>query len=71
MKKITMLGVLLVLIVPALDGREGRSPMSDPQMTKEERAKLVFGVKIKARNPDGALKPGLPADARIDVSEKK
>jgi len=39
--------------------------------TKEERAKLVFGVKIKARNPDGALKPGLPADARIDVSEKK
>jgi HlyD family secretion protein len=39
--------------------------------TKEERAKLVFGVKIKAKNPDGALKPGLPADARIDVSEKK
>ncbi len=39
--------------------------------TKEERAKLVFGVKIKAKNPDGALKPGLPADARIDVSGNK
>jgi len=33
--------------------------------TKEERTKLVFGVKIEVDNPDGALKPGLPADARI------
>lgn len=33
--------------------------------TKEERTKLVFGIKIRVRNPDGALKPGLPADARI------
>jgi HlyD family secretion protein len=37
--------------------------------TKEERSKLVFGVKIEADNPDGALKPGLPADARIHTSE--
>lgn len=35
--------------------------------TKEERTKLVFGVKIEAENPDGALKPGLPADARLTI----
>jgi HlyD family secretion protein len=33
--------------------------------TKEERTKLVFGVKIEVDNSDGALKPGLPADATI------
>jgi HlyD family secretion protein len=33
--------------------------------TKEERTKLVFGVKIEADNADGTLKPGLPADVRI------
>jgi len=31
--------------------------------TKEERVKLVYGVKIKLENPDGLLKPGMPADA--------
>jgi HlyD family secretion protein len=35
--------------------------------TKEERTKLVFAVKIEVANPDGALKPGLPADARIST----
>lgn len=35
--------------------------------TKEERTKLVFGVKIEIDNPDGMLKPGLPADAKIFV----
>src|ERR1051326_5225130 len=33
--------------------------------TKEERTKLVFGVKIEIPNPDGELKPGLPADATL------
>ncbi len=33
--------------------------------TKEERTKLVFGVKLEVNNPDGTLKPGLPADAII------
>ena len=33
--------------------------------TKEERTKLVFGVKIEVNNPDGSLKPGQPADATI------
>jgi len=33
--------------------------------TKEERVKLVFGVKIKIDNKEGILKSGLPADAKI------
>jgi HlyD family secretion protein len=33
--------------------------------TKDERTKLVFGVKIKIANPDGALKAGIPADVTI------
>lgn len=31
--------------------------------TREQRAKLVFGVKISIPNPEGRLKPGMPADA--------
>ncbi len=31
--------------------------------TKDERVKLVFGIEITLPNPDGYLKPGLPADA--------
>jgi HlyD family secretion protein len=38
--------------------------------TKEERTKLVFGVKIEVENPDHALKPGLPADARINLAQR-
>ncbi|MFN0158724.1 MAG: HlyD family secretion protein [Bacteroidota bacterium] len=38
--------------------------------TKEERTKLVFGVRIEVENPDGSLKPGLPADAVLDVRSK-
>ena len=34
--------------------------------TKEERVKLVFGVKIEVENPDQELKPGMPADAVIE-----
>jgi HlyD family secretion protein len=33
--------------------------------TKEERVKLVFGVKVSVRNPHGDLKPGMPADVKI------
>jgi HlyD family secretion protein len=33
--------------------------------TREERVKLVFAVKVELSNPDGVLKPGLPADAVI------
>ncbi len=35
--------------------------------TKEDRVKLVFGVKVEIDNKDGLLKPGLPADAVIRV----
>lgn len=34
--------------------------------TKEERVKLVFGVKIEVPNAEGILKPGMPADAVIE-----
>jgi HlyD family secretion protein len=33
--------------------------------TKDERVKLVYGVKISIANPDGIFKPGMPADARL------
>jgi HlyD family secretion protein len=35
--------------------------------TKEERVKLVFGVKIEVDNPNQELKPGMPADAVIET----
>lgn len=31
-------------------------------LTTEERANLVFAVEVALENPDGALKPGMPAD---------
>jgi multidrug resistance efflux pump len=31
--------------------------------TQRDRLNLVFGVKVRVANPDGALKPGMPADA--------
>jgi HlyD family secretion protein len=34
--------------------------------TKKERVNLVFRIRIQVDNPDGALKPGMPADARVD-----
>ena len=38
--------------------------------TKEDRTKLVFGVKIEIPNPEQTLKPGMPADAIIEVNHK-
>jgi HlyD family secretion protein len=35
--------------------------------TEEERVKLVFGVKIKVKNENGELKPGMPADVKISL----
>jgi HlyD family secretion protein len=35
--------------------------------TREQRVKLVFGVKVSVENPERELKPGMPADARIHV----
>jgi len=33
--------------------------------TQEERVKLVFWVKVRVENPEGELKPGMPADVRL------
>jgi len=33
--------------------------------TPEERVKLVFGVKVRVKNVNDELKPGMPADVRI------
>jgi HlyD family secretion protein len=38
--------------------------------TKDDRTKLVFGVKIEIPNSEQILKPGMPADAVIDVASK-
>ena len=38
--------------------------------TFEERVKLVYRIKIRLENPDGELKPGMPADARIELGKK-
>lgn len=35
--------------------------------TKDDRVKLVFGVKVEIPNPTGALKKGLPADATVHI----
>lgn len=36
----------------------------------DERTRLVYGVKIALSNADGALKPGMIADARIAIDER-
>lgn len=38
--------------------------------TAEERTKLVFAVKIAVDNPGGELKPGMPADAVIELQNE-
>jgi HlyD family secretion protein len=39
--------------------------------TKNERVKLVFAVKVTIDNPDMILKPGMPADADIIITEEQ
>ena len=39
--------------------------------TKDERTKLVFGVKVTVNNPNQELKAGMPGDATIYVREEK
>ncbi|MBB5346798.1 efflux RND transporter periplasmic adaptor subunit [Desulfoprunum benzoelyticum] len=38
--------------------------------TFEERVKLMYRIKIDLQNPENELKPGMPADAVIDFSER-
>jgi HlyD family secretion protein len=35
--------------------------------TREERVKLVFGVKVSVKNVNNELKPGMPADVKIPL----
>jgi len=35
--------------------------------TKEERVKLVFGIKVSVTNVNDELKPGMPADVKINL----
>ncbi|MCS7203770.1 MAG: efflux RND transporter periplasmic adaptor subunit [Thermodesulfovibrio sp.] len=37
--------------------------------TRQERVKLVFGVEVSVDNPQGVLKPGMPADVVIKWKE--
>ncbi|MBK5274687.1 MAG: efflux RND transporter periplasmic adaptor subunit [Desulfuromonadales bacterium] len=39
--------------------------------TEKERVKLVYRIKITLANPKGELKPGMPADAVIVMSDEK
>ena len=39
--------------------------------TQKERVKLVYRIKIDIANPDGELKPGMPADAVIRGPERQ
>ncbi len=36
--------------------------------TFEERVKLMYRIKVRLDNPEGDLKPGMPADGRIDLT---
>ena len=36
--------------------------------TEKERTKLVYRIKITLPNPDRELKPGMPADAEIELA---
>ena len=38
--------------------------------TFEERVKLMYRIKVLLDNPDNELKPGMPADGRIDFSDQ-
>jgi HlyD family secretion protein len=38
--------------------------------TFEERVKLMFRIKVMLDNPDNELKPGMPADGRIEFSDQ-
>ena len=58
--------------------RTGRVTFISPQaeftpknvQTPDERAKLVFRVKVSLDNADGLFKPGMPAEARLRPTEQ-
>jgi HlyD family secretion protein len=42
-----------------------------PVQTRDERADLVYAVKVSVPNPKGALKIGMPGDLRLANADKK
>lgn len=52
--------------VVTLIGREAEFTPRNVQ-TEEDRVSLVFAVHVQIDNPDGDLKPGMPADAVIET----
>ncbi|HET6402890.1 MAG TPA: HlyD family efflux transporter periplasmic adaptor subunit [Candidatus Kapabacteria bacterium] len=71
------LGQKVDVIVDGLPNKtfEGRVTYISPEaeftpkniQTKDDRVKLVFGVKVEIPNPAGDLKKGLPADATVHI----
>jgi HlyD family secretion protein len=39
--------------------------------TRDERADLVYAVKVRVGNPGGALKIGMPADIRLSAGTNR
>ncbi len=68
-------GQALEVFLPEAGGaaRKGRIAFIRPQaeftpknvQTREERTRLVYGVKIALENGDGVLKPGMPVEVRL------
>jgi multidrug efflux pump subunit AcrA (membrane-fusion protein) len=52
--------------VVAIDSKAQFTPRV--ALTEDERADLLFGVKITLPDAGGALKPGLPVTVRIDTT---
>ena len=48
-------------VVTSINSRAEFTPRN--VQTQRDQLNLVFGVKIRVDNPDGALKPGMPVDA--------
>ena len=74
-----MLGAPVEIAVDAYSGRTfegkvvliGREAEFTPRnvQTEEERVNLVFAVEIQIDNPDGLLRPGMPADVNISPAQ--
>jgi HlyD family secretion protein len=71
------LGQEVEVVTGSGDTRKGRVEFVSPQaeftpknvQTRDERAKLVFRVKVALPNEDGLFKPGMPAEARLRRTE--
>jgi HlyD family secretion protein len=72
------LGQEAEVVTDAGQKRTGRVTFVSPQaeftpknvQTPEERAKLVYKLKIGLDNADGLFKPGMPAEARLRATEQ-